>query len=68
MAEAYPATWQKCATCELWAGSRKLTVFRDQAEVEDPSATGECIGGPFDRMPMNAFGYCQGWKKWGVLQ
>ena len=67
MSQTFPPTWQNCATCERWGGPRKLTAFRDQAEVEDTSATGECMGGGFDHMQVSAVQSCTQWKKWGVL-
>jgi hypothetical protein len=68
MAQTFPPSWQNCVTCERWGGPRRASTFRDQAEVDDPSATGECLGGAFDRMPMSAMQSCPQWKKWAVLQ
>jgi hypothetical protein len=68
MSTSIPKSWNNCATCERWAGARKLSVFRDQSEVEDTTNTGECVGGGFDRMPMSAMQSCSQWELWGLLK
>ena len=68
MPQGIPASWKNCGSCEFWSGARKPSTFRDQAEVEDTSFTGECVGGGCDRMQMTAMGNCTQWRKWGVLQ
>jgi len=68
MSQTFPPSWQACLTCDYWGGPRKPSAFRDQAEVEDTSVSGECVGGGWDRTQMGALQNCPQWKKWGVLQ
>jgi len=56
-----------CATCTFWTGPRKPNSGRWEVEFND-SATGECAGGPNDRMTRKGNDHCHGWQLWGALQ
>lgn len=67
MAYQVPKEWHQCSTCERWAGQRKLDSFRMFVETESAMDTGECVGGPFDRMQTYANHECDQWSKWGLI-
>lgn len=61
------ANWKYCSTCEFWAGSRRVSHWRDRSEHES-RAKGECAGGGWNRIQKSADSTCSSWKKWGVLK
>lgn len=61
------STWNKCSTCEFWAGSRRPSHFRDKSEHES-DATGECAGAGWNRHQTFANFSCSSWKLWGILK
>jgi len=58
-----------CATCNLWAGPRIAKLPYPSIFVEtDSYAKGECMGGGFRYMQMNAIATCGQYQKWAVLR
>lgn len=52
-----------CATCVHWCGNRRPDATRSLIRF-DNSEKGECAGGGFDRLKMNAMATCNKYKQW----
>jgi hypothetical protein len=63
-----PSQFKCCATCEKWAGQRKVDISRIYSIFSNPNDKGECIGGTFNRQLVTAQATCPTWTKWAILQ
>ncbi len=68
MSTSKPSTWQVCATCTHWAGSRDVSTFRDRVEYDSDRVRGECVGGGWNRTERSPSATCSQWVKWSVLK
>ena len=70
MAEQYPYTWKKCATCAFWCGTRSCDSFGRNVTVGGPMEKGKCAipSGPWKNTQQQANSSCSSWKKWAVLK
>jgi hypothetical protein len=62
-----PSSFQVCATCAYWGGTRTTDGLR-YFSIFEQNQRGECCGGGFNHAPMVPIATCNQWTKWQVLK
>jgi hypothetical protein len=65
---SYSPNMKLCATCERWAGARKVNPTRAFVSTASPTTQGECLGGAHSHAQTPASGTCGKYRKWSVLR
>ena len=65
---SFSATLERCATCDRWAGERKLSTWKDSVETAGSDVSGECVGGGSNRFNTCVDGSCSQWVKWSLTR
>ena len=63
-----PSSWNKCATCQFWAGVRPPTTFRNRIEFSGLDAKVICARGGWNKSQKEADSSCSDCVKWGILE
>ncbi|MFC5301399.1 hypothetical protein [Azospira restricta] len=58
---------RRCASCERWSGARSAGGDGASVLIASETATGTCVGGPWDGSERRARSACGQWLRWQAL-
>jgi hypothetical protein len=65
---SYSPSMRVCATCERWAGPRRVNSTRSVVSTSSTAIKGECLGGGHNHAQTPPTGTCSKHVKWPVLR